>query len=249
MTQGAGDGRRRGATRRGLVPAVVALAGALWLLAGVGHGDLAAPPVTGGRHAITTWAAQRDAPTIAMALIRVAAMAAAAYLIGAIVIGLAARGTGSARAVRLVDRVTLPILRRALGGITAASLLVGPVGAVPAMALSTDAPRIVPLDPVVAPAPRPPPVPRPTAEPRATATWTVRRGDNFWDIAASTLRTSWRFEPTNGQILVYWRALISANRSRLVDRANPDLVFPDQVFILPDAGAPPPHWPAAAHGP
>jgi nucleoid-associated protein YgaU len=32
----------------------------------------------------------------------------------------------------------------------------------------------------------------------------------------------------------YWQRLVEANRPALADPANPDLVFPGQVFTVPD---------------
>ncbi len=38
---------------------------------------------------------------------------------------------------------------------------------------------------------------------------------------------------SEGDVARYWTALIQANRDRLVDPANPDLIFADQVLLLP----------------
>ena len=45
---------------------------------------------------------------------------------------------------------------------------------------------------------------------------------------------------TDAEIRPYWLALIERNRSSLVDPANPDLIFPGQVFQLPRLPDPPP---------
>jgi nucleoid-associated protein YgaU len=52
----------------------------------------------------------------------------------------------------------------------------------------------------------------------------VRPGDSFWSIAE---------EEADGDVVSYWRALIDANRDRLVDPGNPDLLYPEQVLRLP----------------
>lgn len=64
--------------------------------------------------------------------------------------------------------------------------------------------------------------------------WTVRPGDSFWSVAATTLGRSWGRSPTEAEVTAYWDRLVEANRARLADPANPDLVFPGQSFTLPD---------------
>ena len=45
---------------------------------------------------------------------------------------------------------------------------------------------------------------------------------------------SHKFDEADGrEVTTYWRALIEANRDRLVDPSNPDLLYPDQVLRLP----------------
>jgi nucleoid-associated protein YgaU len=77
------------------------------------------------------------------------------------------------------------------------------------------------------PAPTPPPA---TAPP---ATWIVRPGDNLWSVAESTLARAWHRAPSDTEVDTYWTGLIAANRVRLANRDDPDLVFPGQVFVLP----------------
>ena len=64
-------------------------------------------------------------------------------------------------------------------------------------------------------------------------TWTVRPGDHMWRIAEQTLTASNGQIPSDREIDKYWRRLVDANRGRLVDAANPDLIYVDQVFDLP----------------
>jgi hypothetical protein len=40
--------------------------------------------------------------------------------------------------------------------------------------------------------------------------------------------------PTVGEVVPYWRSLVETNRAALADRDNADLVFPGQVFTVPD---------------
>ena len=62
--------------------------------------------------------------------------------------------------------------------------------------------------------------------------WTVAPGDNLWDIAEATVGSdSTGTDPS--AVLRYWHHLIEANRSRLIDPGNPDLILPGQSLILP----------------
>jgi nucleoid-associated protein YgaU len=67
----------------------------------------------------------------------------------------------------------------------------------------------------------------------------VQPGDHLWRIAERTLAAAWGREPTDAEIDPYWRDLIDLNRKRLRDAANPDRIFPGQVFELPPVPAPP----------
>ncbi len=82
-----------------------------------------------------------------------------------------------------------------------------------------------------APATAPAPVPAPAQV--AGETWRVQPGECFWSIAEDVLTRSRNRPPSDAEIVPYWRALIEANRAALADRANPDLVFPGQVFTVP----------------
>lgn len=56
-------------------------------------------------------------------------------------------------------------------------------------------------------------------------TWTIRPGDSFWSIAE---------EVTQGSAAgAYWSRLVQANRDRLVEPDDPDLLFPGQSVVLP----------------
>lgn len=75
----------------------------------------------------------------------------------------------------------------------------------------------------------PAPAPAPPADPQ----WVVHPGDSFWSIARSTLEASWGGPPSDTQVVRYWEQLIDANRDRLADPANPDLIFDGQALFLP----------------
>ena len=60
----------------------------------------------------------------------------------------------------------------------------------------------------------------------------VRRGECFWSIA-ETLVLNGIDEATEADVARYWRKLIEANRSKLPDPSNPDLLWADTVLDLP----------------
>jgi len=75
------------------------------------------------------------------------------------------------------------------------------------------------------------------AEPAGASTapsWVVDAGDSFWSIAAETVSPSASDEPSDRQVIGHWRRLVEANRARLLDPGNPDLLVPGQELILPD---------------
>jgi nucleoid-associated protein YgaU len=86
------------------------------------------------------------------------------------------------------------------------------------------------------PTPRAPPAPA-TADAAQAATppssWTVEAGDSFWSIAAETVASAGG-EPNDRRVTAYWRRLVEANRGRLIDAGNPDLLVPGQHLVLPD---------------
>jgi hypothetical protein len=78
----------------------------------------------------------------------------------------------------------------------------------------------------------------PASSPAARAgTWTIAPGDHLWHVATATLVSRWERPPSNLEIATYVHRLIEANRDVLVVRDNPDLVFPGQIFALPEVPA------------
>jgi hypothetical protein len=69
--------------------------------------------------------------------------------------------------------------------------------------------------------------------PQPGNTWLVGPGDSFWSIAADVLTSPGGNPPGERDVGRYWRRLIDANRARLVDRGNPDLLLPGQELVLP----------------
>ena len=125
---------------------------------------------------------------------------------------------------------------------TATSTTVGPAGTPSTITMhrlgpTDSAPAPSPAVPEVSPVSAPPttaattPAPQPAAA--VAGTWTVRPGQCFWSIAESVLAKAWGRPPTDAEIVPYWNRLIAANGAALVHPADPDLVFPGQVFQVP----------------
>jgi hypothetical protein len=87
---------------------------------------------------------------------------------------------------------------------------------------ATDAPRISRWPPA-----------RATPKPAAPPSWTVEAGESFWSIAAHILAQPGE-APNDRRVIGYWRRLVEANRGRLLDPGNPDLLVPGQELVLPD---------------
>lgn len=84
--------------------------------------------------------------------------------------------------------------------------------------------------------------PAPTPQP-VTSEVIVTRGDNLWDLSEDRLAVDLERPPTDPEVIPYWTDVIDANRDRLVDPTNPNLIHPGQVLVLPPTGheaAPPP---------
>ncbi|MHB1535749.1 MAG: LysM peptidoglycan-binding domain-containing protein [Acidimicrobiales bacterium] len=72
------------------------------------------------------------------------------------------------------------------------------------------------------------------------ATWTIRPGDHLWAVADATLTRAWGRTPDARTLGSYWWTLVQLNRPRLPDPANPDLVYPGDLVLLPPVPPPPP---------
>jgi len=77
------------------------------------------------------------------------------------------------------------------------------------------------------------------ATPTPRDEWEIRSGDHLWCVAEMVLTDAWQRTPDNAEVVAYWRDLIVANRDRLVDPDNPDLVIPGQHLALPAVPAAP----------
>lgn len=69
--------------------------------------------------------------------------------------------------------------------------------------------------------------------PPSVAVYRVQPGDHFWSIAEQVVTQRDGPGAPDAVVAAYWRQLIDANRDRLVDPDNPDLIMPGQVFDLP----------------
>jgi hypothetical protein len=260
---------------------------------------------------LPSWVSETPPADMAVALLRVAALAATGYLLVATVLAVVARLVRVRGLGALVDRVSPEVVRRLAAGGGGVGLAVGaaigslpppgqasaPVAAAPVAAARADGPSAVPgrvvspsrapdtsaggdaqpradpdavatmtriddpqpsepasatmtrLDPGapvptsldVAPSPGMPPAV--TAGPAGygpepddatdRSTWLVEAGDSFWSIAEEVMAPPDGGQPDDRQVDRYWRHLIEANRSQLVDPANPDLLVPGQHLVVP----------------
>jgi nucleoid-associated protein YgaU len=62
---------------------------------------------------------------------------------------------------------------------------------------------------------------------------TVAVEDSFWSIAEQLVRIQLGRTPADDEVLEPWLALIDANRDRLDDPDNPDLLHPGLVLRIP----------------
>jgi nucleoid-associated protein YgaU len=77
------------------------------------------------------------------------------------------------------------------------------------------------------------PAPAPDLVQVAADRWTVKPGECFWSIADEVLTARLGRVATDAEIVPYWKRLIETNRHQLVQRDNPDLIIPAQVFVIP----------------
>ena len=68
---------------------------------------------------------------------------------------------------------------------------------------------------------------------RRTLTWTVRPGDHLWRIAEVIVALDDGRTPTDARVEAYLQRLVEANRGRLVQPDDPDLILPGQQLLLP----------------
>lgn len=225
-----------------------------------GRGSLAPPPLTSWPGALD-WAGQRSPGVTAMGLLRMAAEVTSWYLLALSMLAVAT-GLRSApsRAGDLVGPLAVRRLVQAGLGLgvaatwsvplSAGSTALPAAGAAP-VELAREGPSgsaTMRPDHVVDP---PPPSAgtagmRPAAQPEARAqpvsrqlepptptTWTVEVGECFWSIATEIVSDLLRRAATDEEVAPYWARLVDANRPRLIDPDDPDLLLPGQVLEVP----------------
>lgn len=256
-------GLRRAATPLGFGLAVVVLVVA-------GRGPLGTPPV----HDLGGWLEARGAVVATVAVARLAALGAAAWMFVLTAVIAVARAVGAVALAEVVETAVPSSVRRALAvaagigavGVPAAGLvapagppgaeavqlvdrpagpstvsmaLLGPAPAEPAADPAAEPVAAAPDEPVATPvavplAPDPDPDPGPAVDLAAPDDrWTVTAGDSFWSIAEEVVGESLGRPPTDAEVGPYWRAIVEANRDRLVS-GDPDLLVPGQVLSVPD---------------
>jgi hypothetical protein len=221
------------------------------------RGELATPPL-GSFGQLTAWVDAREPAAAAVALVRLLAEVWVWYVLALSALHVASAAVRSVGGHRLADALALPGARRlvhaGLGlGLAAASSVASadPVATygVATMTPVAEAPlagsaRIEASSGTAAMRP----LPSSTGE-RGTAvmtpvrrpsTWTVGPGESFWSIAEELLADAWRRPPSDAEVDPFWRALVAANRARLVDPMVPDAIQPGQVFEVPPVPSAPP---------
>ena len=227
---------------------------------------LAAPPLTRPGE-LGDWAAARQPVEAAFAVLRVVVVALACYLLFVTVLAVVLRLGRAGRLVTAFDVLTLPwvrlIVQGALGvGLVGATLAaVGSAAADPSAnpsrtftaadaRLAASAPEhpragddlLVRLPDVESGPPTMQQVDEPAtvalAAPLAGEV-TLEAGDHLWSVADRALTDAWGRAPSDDELAPFWEQVVEANRDRLPDPANPDLVFPGEVVTVP----PPPPAP------
>jgi hypothetical protein len=239
------------------ISAVAGLA-ALWF---GGGSTLPWPPLADPAR-LPGWWSHHGPAVGAFSVARVVLMAVGAYWLGLLtLIGLAVLIRGR-RPARLGAPGGSAALRLALGAAVSGGLIAGCAGATSPGQAREPPPTLqylgpaapVPLDRRAGtPAARLSPGPRHRSSrpqlPRRTATaatgrsrWVVRPGDDLWSISATTLAEAWArhgAKPGPSDVAGYWVRVIAVNRYRLPDPADPSLIFPGDVIVLPGVPRPP----------
>jgi nucleoid-associated protein YgaU len=181
--------------------------------------------------------AQPAAVVPAFAAIRLLALGLGWYLLVSTVVGLGLRVARMGAAVRLVDLVTLPVIRSVLNRAAGISLAAALTFASP-LAAAAVSPAVAAAAPADAPVAGPPvmhllddaPPPPAPAAPQAAPTWSVKAGENLWQISRAVLTDHLQRRPTNAEVVPYWHALMALNRDVAPD---PNLIFVGQQLRLP----------------
>ena len=231
---------------------LAALAAGMVALVAVGPRLPLGPGMTRVSH-WATWLADGGPPTAVMSIVRLAGLLVGLYLLAVTALDLVATITRSPILTSLTRHVTLPFARRLIAGVTGAGLAASLSIGIVTPTLATAAPRsltsttVVPVGNLAPPnhtmrradqAAPPSPAPAGDTATIPVRTWTIAPGDHLWKVSSHTLEAAWGRRPHDDETLRYLKRLIDANRYVLVVADDPDLVFPGQIFLLPDVPAP-----------
>ncbi len=205
-------------------------------------------PPAGGWAELEAWYEHVGAATSTIALLRLLAVAGAAWLTAAASLQLIACISPRDAIQRWADAISPAALRWMAHGAVSLSVTAGL--AVPAISLSPrdDPPGLAVMErlddePVTTTTTTTtttptttttsPPTPTPTVPAPTGEEVVVAPGDSFWSIAVDALVDATGRRPADRDVVGYWQRLIESNRGRLVDPANPDLLFPGQTISVP----------------
>jgi hypothetical protein len=222
------------------VALVVASAAVLAALVAVGRGPLEAPPI-GSWSRLDSWYESVGPAVLVMALLRLAALALAGWLLLAAALQLLRGITGLPSLGSFADRISPRSLQRIGHTLAGLSLTAGLAAPAPGAGIPIHMVSHLPVDDgpsgtatmhlVIDDAPAPEPAA--LAPEPAAGDVIVEPGDSLWSLAEAELVAVHGGAPSDREVADYWRQVVEANRSRLVDPTNADLIYPGQVMVLP----------------
>lgn len=223
------------------------LTAALAFLLSAANYGLGLPAMTGASW--HTWLESSDPATIVFTFACAGASVAVAYLLASSALLAIATVLRFQPVIAFATVISTPAVRRVIRGtvgVSIAGVLASPSFADAQALLPPDAPILVHLAPgdnIPTPATTvttvviPPPVetqPQTQARvPAKSATHVVVRGDNLWSISKQAFTSQFGRDPNETELRTYWAAVIQANRDRLLNHDNADLIFPGQIIELP----------------
>lgn len=209
-------------------------------------------------HDLSGWLTKTPPEDALVAVVRLLAMAASAVLLATAALYVLASVGRLPTAAVAIGHLTLPVVRRAIDGALAGTVVLATLSPLAARASEPVAPTTsvvtlvppayIPIpagdgselgQPVTAPEAEAMELPAP--DPRAgvslpiaqtSETYLVQRGDNLWSIAASIIVSDLGRRPTDLEVAPYWRKLIVLNLPHL-SSGDPDLIYAGELLELP----------------